>query len=194
MVSADSPNVTDPRAIRALAHPVRLTIMEYLGARDSATATECAEVVGLSPSATSYHLRELARYGLVEEAPGADRRERRWRSVGRFSVGQGGGADPAVRDATQLLSRLMIGRSDEKAQRFLDASGDEDPAWWEASVLSESRVWLTADELKELSDALVDLLRPYGRGRRTPPEGAREVQVSLRAFPLPEAGKSDRTD
>lgn len=176
-----------------MAHPVRLAIMEYLGAQTSATATECAAVVGLSPSATSYHLRELARYGLVVEAPGADRRERRWRSAPRISVGQGSADDPAVRDATQLLSRLMVGRSDARAQTFLDSAGTEDPDWWDAALVSESRLWMTTDELRTLAAALLDLLEPYRRGARTPPDGSRQVQVSLRAFPLPDEPPTDKS-
>jgi DNA-binding transcriptional ArsR family regulator len=62
--------VTDPQVMRALAHPARIEIVEYLNDTGAAvTATQCAGRVGLSPSATSYHLRELAKYGLVEQAP-----------------------------------------------------------------------------------------------------------------------------
>ena len=75
--------ITDPQVMRALAHPARIEIMEYLASTGAGvTATECAEIVGLSPSATSYHLRELAKYGLVEQAPSrGDGRERVWRSA-----------------------------------------------------------------------------------------------------------------
>ena len=68
--------------MRALAHPARLAIMEHLNSTGRRrTATECAEIVGLSPSATSYHLRELAKVGLIEEAPSrGDGRERVWQS------------------------------------------------------------------------------------------------------------------
>ena len=70
--------LTDPRMMRALAHPARIAIWAHLGLHGPATATECAEIAGLSPSACSYHLRTLARYGFVEEDPdsAADGRER----------------------------------------------------------------------------------------------------------------------
>src|SRR3982751_427340 len=76
--------ISDPRVMRALAHPARIGIVEYLHNSGAVvTATECAGMVGLSPSATSYHLRELAKYGLVEQAPSrGDGRERVWRSTG----------------------------------------------------------------------------------------------------------------
>ena len=66
----------DPRALRALAHPARLAILDHLGAEETATATECGAAVGVSASAASYHLRALARFGLVEEAEGGRGRER----------------------------------------------------------------------------------------------------------------------
>src|SRR5579859_810386 len=81
--SPDNPyKVTDPVMMRALAHPARIDILLHLIVHGPATATECAEVAGLSPSACSYHLRTLARYGLAEEAPdeAADGRQRPWRA------------------------------------------------------------------------------------------------------------------
>src|SRR5260221_5526260 len=74
--------ITDPRALRALAHPARIAIMQHLALEGPATATECADIAGMSPSACSYHLRALAKYGFVEEVPsvGLDRRHRTWRA------------------------------------------------------------------------------------------------------------------
>ncbi|WP_422772815.1 ArsR/SmtB family transcription factor [Plantactinospora sp. WMMC1484] len=92
--------ISDPQVMRALAHPARLGIMEHLSTTGAAvTATECAEIVGLSPSAVSYHLRELAKFGLVEQAPSrGDARERLWRSgVGSWGVEAGHSVDRAGR-------------------------------------------------------------------------------------------------
>lgn len=185
----DKPNLTDPRAIRALAHPARLSILEYLGDRESATATECADIVGLSPSATSYHLRELAKYGLVQEAPGTDRRERRWRSSGGWRVGDVAGADPAARAATQLLAPLVLARADELARKFFDATPHADPEWWDAANFIESRMRLTLDELRELTQACMELVESfanrYPRKSRAGHPDAREVLLEVRAFPVP---------
>src|SRR5215469_6918557 len=75
--------LTDPKMMRALAHPARIAIWTHIAMRGPTTATECAEVAGLSPSACSYHLRTLARYGFVEEdlASAADGRQRPWRAT-----------------------------------------------------------------------------------------------------------------
>src|SRR6188474_2788090 len=102
---AESTRITDPQVMRALAHPARIEIMEHLGSTGAVvTATECAELVGLSPSATSYHLRELAKYGLVEQAPSrGDARERVWRSTSSgFSV-DGDLAEPETRASQRAL-------------------------------------------------------------------------------------------
>src|ERR1700744_594089 len=72
------------RSIRALAHPARLAIINALATGDELTATQCAELTGLSPSATAYHLKLLERYGFAETARARpDRRERPWRATGR---------------------------------------------------------------------------------------------------------------
>src|SRR5207244_3922342 len=73
--------VSDPRAMRALAHPTRLALLDHLHTVDQATATECSEFVAESPSALSYHLRSLARWGFVEEGSGGAGRERPWRAT-----------------------------------------------------------------------------------------------------------------
>src|ERR1700689_73839 len=98
--------LTDPRMMRALAHQARIAIWEYLGLRGPATATECAEVAGLSPSACSYHLRALARYGFVEEdlASAVDGRQRPWRArIIVFEMADKPGQPAAVRLASRML-------------------------------------------------------------------------------------------
>ncbi|WP_441338451.1 ArsR/SmtB family transcription factor, partial [Micromonospora sp. NBS 11-29] len=94
--------ISDPQVMRALAHPARMAIIEHLSALGGgATATECAEIAGLSPSATSYHLRELAKFGLVRQAAGrGDARERVWQAVNpSYSVEAGPDADPETHAA-----------------------------------------------------------------------------------------------
>src|SRR5580700_2423696 len=97
--------IRDAAVLRALAHPARLALLEHLGHSGPATATECAGVVDLSPSAVSYHLRALAKVGLVEAAPGrGDGRERRWRRTAeRYQVESVADLDPEVREATRAL-------------------------------------------------------------------------------------------
>src|SRR6266705_5383862 len=99
--------LTDPRMMRALAHQGRIAIWTHLALHGPATATECAEIAGLSPSACSYHLRTLAKYGFVDEDQdsAADGRERPWRArVLALNIGDG----PGVPAATQVAGRLLV--------------------------------------------------------------------------------------
>src|SRR3954463_14623486 len=71
--------ISDPKAIRALAHPLRLDLLQVLGSGGPATAAQCGRHLGVSQASCSFHLRQLAKYGFVEEAAGGqDRRERVW--------------------------------------------------------------------------------------------------------------------
>nr|WP_173042815.1 helix-turn-helix domain-containing protein [Phytohabitans flavus] len=175
--------------MRALAHPARLAIMEELGTGGGGlTATEAAEVAGLSPSATSYHLRALARYGLVEEAPSrGDARERVWRStVHSWQVDSGASDDPETQAAEGALVDAYLAREVERIRDWRARAGDEPAEWSSAALMSESVLLLSADELKSFNDEVLRLIEPYKRRHRiaAPPEGARTVVVTYKAVPL----------
>ena len=177
--------IRDPQVMRAMAHPARLAIMEYLSDGAVATATECAEVCGLSPSATSYHLRALARAGLVEEAPSrGDGRERVWR-LAHTSLHIDAQTDsPESLTAARELMELVLARDDEKVAQWLDSAESEPKEWYDAAGLTRHQVFLTAAELTEIFKTVEKLLEPYGRIERPdPPEGARKVGVLFRAIP-----------
>jgi DNA-binding transcriptional ArsR family regulator len=180
--------ITDPQVMRALAHPARLAIMEELGTTGRAlTATEAAEVAGLSPSATSYHLRSLARYGLVEEAPSrGDARERVWRStVHSWEVNPGQSADPETEAAEGALLDAYLSREVERMRAWVAKASGEPPEWYAAAVMNESTLLLTADELQAFNAEVRRLLEPYKRRLRIadPPEGARTVVLTYKAVP-----------
>ncbi|MGW4501228.1 ArsR/SmtB family transcription factor [Micromonospora sp. NPDC004336] len=187
---AERPRVTisDPQVMRALAHPARLAITEHLSSIEAgATATECAEIVGLSPSATSYHLRELAKAGLVEPAPTrGDARERVWRTVSSsWTVEAGRAAAPEARAAERALVEAWLARDLERSREWLRRVPDEPAEWYAASRLADSQLVLTADELRELNEAVDRLLEPYRKRTRVdPPPSARTVSLNYKALPL----------
>jgi DNA-binding transcriptional ArsR family regulator len=187
---ADRPAIrtlTDPGMIRALSHPARLSIVEHLGATGvTATATELAEVVGLSPSATSYHLRAMAKAGLIEGAAGrGDARERRWQVVGGgWQVEGDPTADPERRAAEEALLATVLARANEKITQWFARAGDESPEWLEAVAISDATILVTAAELAGIAQAYRELLRPYlRRNRPVPPPGARAVTAHFRTVP-----------
>ncbi|MBM2617957.1 winged helix-turn-helix transcriptional regulator [Actinoplanes sp. LDG1-06] len=179
--------ITDPQVMRALAHPARIAIVEHLNSTGAAvTATECAELVHLSPSATSYHLRELAKYRLVEQAASrGDGRERVWRSTSTGLRIDTDRNDPETASARAALVDIFLERDMARAREFIARAASEPEDWLETSTLSSHQLLLTVDELRELSEKLNALVDPYRARRRQedPPAGARRVQLTYMAYP-----------
>ncbi|SCG47158.1 ArsR/SmtB family transcription factor [Micromonospora inositola] len=181
--------ISDPEVMRALAHPARLAIMEHLGSLEGgATATECAEIAGLSPSATSYHLRALAKFGLIEEAPSrGDARERVWRAFSpSYYVESGPAADSEARAAELALVEAHLARDSQRTRDWIRRAPDEPVEWYQAAWFSDTLLLLTAEELAGLNESIQELTAPYRRRLRVadPPEGARTVAVQYRALPI----------
>ena len=183
--------ISDPGALRALAHAGRYAILERLQSDGPATATECAQVAGLSPSACSYHLRLLARYGFVEPDDSRDRdgRERVWRAaITGWLNDPEPDADPhEVQAVDSTLARAMIASSDAKVLEFVDR-GAAEREWRDAALFSNSTIVATAEELRALGDAIMALMRPLMRTARPleeAPEGARQVHLAVRMAPRP---------
>jgi DNA-binding transcriptional ArsR family regulator len=166
----------DPRSIRALAHPARLAIIDALATGDELTATQCAELTGLSPSATAYHLKLLERYGFAETAPlRPDRRERPWRAVGRRVQVDLDGSTPAGASATAAVVGAHIDMTRDIAVEFTAAGHAEPGEWRDAAVLANADLWLTAEEFQRLGKELGAVLEPYRR--RSRPEFSRRVRI-----------------
>lgn len=175
--------LTDPDAMRALAHPVRLEILHHLLGVETGTATECAEVVGESPSSCSYHLRVLARHGFVAEAAGSDGRERRWRLMVRgFDIA---GETPEQRAAGAMLGDELLRQDDQITHSYLREREGYSEEWRQAAIFSRSTLRLTPAELRQLWEGVLTLLEPYleREKERDWPEEAGRVRVMLRAVP-----------
>jgi DNA-binding transcriptional ArsR family regulator len=180
--------ITDPKVMRALAHPARLTILEELGLGRAGTATEFAAICGLTPSATSYHLRALAKAGLVQEAPGrGDGRERVWQlvSAGGFEVTSSPDRNPEAVRAEQGLVEVWLARSEARTRSWV-ARWPEEPAQWdEVTRMTERIITVTPQELTELNARVDELLEPYTRSARpeAPPE-SRSIAIVYRTVPI----------
>jgi len=179
--------LTDPRMMRALAHQARIAIWSHLGLRGPATATECAKIAGLSPSACSYHLRTLARYGFVEEdlASAADGRERPWRARMLYFTME---ADPGQPAATGVASRFLVenlrAAAEENRARYINRQS-EYPADWQAALGENFSVaHVTPDELYQLRERLIEVMAPYVRlDPEERPPGVLPVRILLDFFP-----------
>jgi DNA-binding transcriptional ArsR family regulator len=179
--------ISDPRALRALAHPARLAILQHLVLDGPATATECAEVAGLSPSACSYHLRALARYGFVEEdaAGGPDRRHRPWRArVVSITVGTDPQRPAAFRAASRLLAETVQARFEEVRADYLEHEADYPADWQRAAGSAQDVLHVTPAELDEVRSKIFAVIGEYRRlGPGEQPPGARRIQVMLNFTP-----------
>jgi hypothetical protein len=179
--------LTDPKMMRALAHPARIAIWTHIGLRGPTTATECAEVAGLSPSACSYHLRTLARYGFIEEdrTSAADGRERPWRARLLAFTHEDGPDEPAVgRVASRLLVENLRTAAEETRARYLDRRSEYPADWQAASGELFSVAHVTPVELNELRAKIIDVMNPYVRldpAERSP--DALPVRLMLDMFP-----------
>jgi DNA-binding transcriptional ArsR family regulator len=190
--------VTDPQAMRALAHPVRLAVLSYLQRHGPATATHLAPHVGATPSVTSWHLRHLASFGLVLDADPSevpdDRRQRWWKAAAQgFSseVGEDA-AFAAVGDGdAKVAGRVSADQLIETARQQVDlwiveAGPELDDAWRRLAGISSTTITLTAAELEGLAHSIDELLAPYvHRTASEVPADARRVRV-LRHY-LPDA-------
>ena len=179
--------VTDPRALRALAHPTRLALLGLLRRSGPLTATQAGETVGESPACCSFHLRQLAKYGLVEEAGGGRGRERPWRATAISTEWAPRGGNEEADAAGALLSRVVVERYFEDALAWLERRDCEDPEWADAATLSDAIVYMTPEEMREVDEGIRAVLKPYLARLEDPvppAEGARPVNVIALAFPL----------
>ena len=179
--------LTDPKMMRALAHPARIAIWTHIAMRGPTTATECAEVAGLSPSACSYHLRTLARYGFIEEdrASAADGRERPWRArLLAFTLEDRPDEPAGSRLASRLLVENFRAQAEEIRARYVDRKSEYPADWQAAAGEFFSVAYVTPDELQELRAKLLEIMAAYVRleeAERSP--GALPVRVMLDLFP-----------
>ena len=186
----------DAQGIRALAHPVRLAILERLQRHGPSTATALAPEVGASPSVTSWHLRHLASHALVRDSdhPGTGR-ERWWEASARgfrFTP-----ADPAGREAQRMLMAAMEQvEGDLPGAWRRDVEPHLEDEWRDLSGRASTRILVTPAELREFEAAIEQLLAPYvlrkDQDPATIPDDARSVR--LLRYTLPEApDQADRT-
>jgi predicted ArsR family transcriptional regulator len=179
--------LTDPKALRAYAHPVRMALVGLLRTEGPLTATRAAELLGESSGTCSFHLRQLARYGLVEEAGGGTGREKPWRATTTSTAWDAtGGGTPETAAAAGLLNTVIAEQYFEQLMRWLEASPDQPAEWQQAVQFGDRILYVTAEELEELSRRVRELVDEYFERQVRPelrPPGARLVTWLHLAFP-----------
>lgn len=179
----------DIDGLKALAHPLRVQIFDALSIYGSFTASGLAERLGESSGATSYHLRQLEKHGLVREVEGKGTGRERWweRPPGAVQIGNKvTTASPAGRSASNMIFRQLRYSEDKLLTDFVERGPDElSPEWQDTGILSSHNTLLTAEQLAkyvhEVSKVTDKFLRAY-RGQKV--AGARPVHVVVQAFPV----------
>jgi predicted ArsR family transcriptional regulator len=186
--------LTDPRALRAVAHPTRLKLLALLRRVGPLTATQAGARIEESPAGCSFHLRQLAKWGLVEEAGGGRGRARPWRATASghewASRAPGGGPD----EASDMLTRVVVERWFEESLRWVDRRQEESEEWAEGAVLGDRMLYLTTAELEDLNRRIGRLLEPYARrvsDHAARPGAARAVTFIQLAFPIDDEEPGD---
>ncbi len=197
--------ITDARTLRAIAHPVRIALLEALLHGGAQTATEAGEAIGESPTTCSFHLRQLAKYGFVEEAGGGQGRARPWRltSIGMSFAPASG--DPEAEAASRAALRLFRERQLARYDTWLATRGAYPERWRDAATDSEYVFYLTSDELNQMNAELHEVMMRWSRlegrlehpGRR--PRGSVPVEALLFDYPIevpgpPAPGPADEND
>src|SRR3954451_5960428 len=182
-MTSDDVRLEAPGAIRALAHPARLTIIDELYQGVERTSSELAELTGLSASAMSYHLRALERWGIVERgAEREDGRERPWRAGGRTLS-----LDPETipSAAADVVAGTTLEHLRNEFRRWAAAEPGQAKAWRDLAGMSRGYLWLNEQEAAELAAALRAVMTKHTADRDAEhhPDGTRRVFMLVAIVP-----------
>jgi DNA-binding transcriptional ArsR family regulator len=183
--------ITEPSTIRALAHPLRLDLLELLAASGPATAAQCGRMLKVPQANCSFHLRQLAKYGFVQEAvAGDDKRERKWQvrdPQPRVRVPPG--IDAIVR---RQFERVVVERDMNAILDVVDRD-DEVGSTWRQNIISAVTV-LSVAEAADVRQKIKEILEPYiarTEAGRTPDGDERHVRYFMAATPLTHFDQGD---
>jgi DNA-binding transcriptional ArsR family regulator len=181
----------DAPALKALAHPMRVRILQILELRKRASVTSLAEELGETTGATSYHLRQLARHGFVEEFQDPDeaagkrvgRRQRWWRmAVDQIHMtGFEFLANEETREAAGFLLREYQAERGRRLANWFATATRWPESWQRASSDMDGRLELNATQTRALADELAAVIAKYHDLQ--PGRGARVVEVQYAVFP-----------
>jgi hypothetical protein len=154
-------------------HPVRVALLDLLAEVGTVTSTEPARKLGHSSGVCSFHLRQLARHGLIEEVPRTGGRARPW----RLRWERPGEPEPS---GFETVSREL---EDESYQQWL-SHREQAPPDWQRDETFNAVVYLSPAEFAAMARSIRDVVEDYESRARRPATGARPVAAVVRLFPL----------
>ena len=176
----------DPSALKALVHPLRVRLLGLLRLEGPLTASEAGRRVGESSGSCSYHLRQLARFGLVEEAKTGKGREKPWQATALFTSWPSVAATTEQAEAAEAFERFIVAGYATRLERWVAHRAGEPSEWQGAAAFGDATLYLTSEELARLRDALTALAEPYLDRLLDPakrPADSRPVVFLQLAFP-----------
>ena len=180
----------DAAQLRALAHPLRLQLLDVLHSEGPATASQLARRLGESSGATSYHLRALHRVGMVEEAEQRNARERWWqRSRERMFIPNSvpPEASPGERAELQAahaqIESIIVDQDEQALSRWMEVRYGLSLEWQDSQWIGNFRMWATAAEVRQLVSTVLESIEPLRKPPETPDFERKEVHFSFRVLP-----------
>jgi predicted ArsR family transcriptional regulator len=173
-------------ALRAYAHPVRMKLILALRTRGPLTATQAGRLLGESSGTCSFHLRQLAKYGLVEETGEGAGREKPWRATTTSTNWDNVQPTPEATAAAGLLSEVLAESYFAALMRWLEVRSGESEEWQRAAFIGDRVLWVTADELAQIGRELSAIVDRYFERQVNPelrPPGARLATYLHLGFP-----------
>jgi DNA-binding transcriptional ArsR family regulator len=186
MNDTDRTRVTEVQALRAIAHPLRGRLLGALRETGPATATELGQRFGESSGSTSYHLRQLARYGfIVEDEDQASRRERRWRAAAKFTSWDDEDfiEKPGGREAAEAVHDLQLRARDRRDRQWRERMLTWDRAWLRSAGMSDVEARLTPDATRRLQEEVLEVVARLEAESVDSPDAA-TVAVFIQAIPV----------
>jgi predicted ArsR family transcriptional regulator len=173
-------------ALRAYAHPVRMKLILALRTRGPLTATQAGRLLGESSGTCSFHLRQLAKYGLVEETGEGTGREKPWRATTTSTGWDNVQKAPEAAAAAGLLSEVLVESYFAQLMRWLEVRPTESEEWQQAAFIGDRFLWVTAEELAQIGRDLTAVVDKYFERQVRPelrPPGARLATYLHLGFP-----------
>jgi DNA-binding transcriptional ArsR family regulator len=180
--------VTDARAMRALAHPVRIALLEAIGREGELTATRAGEMLDESPGNMSWHLQTLAKYGYVEEAGGGKGRSRPWRLASVSNRFETTAEDPEAHAAGDALESTFADQAYSRLRTWFAQRASYSLEWRNAAFTADSIGYLTAEEMSAVGDEIAEVFGRYRDrvvNKELRPTDAKPVKLVAFGHPIP---------
>jgi len=176
--------------LRALAHPLRLELLELLHVEGPATASQLGRRLGESSGATSYHLRALHKAGMVEEAERRNGRERWWQRVSeRIFIPNSVPPDASDTERVELqaahaqIESILVDRDEKALQRWMDIRYDLPLEWQDTQYIGNYTLWATEAEARRFILGVLEASKPL---RKPQEKGSERLELNFTFRVLPQ--------